>query len=163
MKAIVVYFSLEGNTRYAAEKIAEYLKADHLRLEPVKDYPHGNISKFFWGGKSVMFGEKPKLQAYDFSPGEYDVIILGTPIWAGSFTPPIKTFISENDLSKKKIAVYACHSGGGAAKCFDKLKKELPDSSVISTLELVEPGSRQKDESIQKIKEFCDSIAAQEQ
>ena len=88
MKTIVVYFSLEGNTEYVAEKISDYLKTDTLRLEPVKEYPRGNFSKFFWGGKSVVFGETPKLVPYNFDASKYDVIIIGTPVWAGSFTPP---------------------------------------------------------------------------
>lgn len=158
MKAIVVYFSLEGNTKYVADLIKNSIGADILRLEPVKDYPKGNASKYFWGGKSVVFGETPKLAAYDFSAEEYDVIIIGTPVWAGSFTPPIKTFLKENNLSKKKVAFFACNSGGEADKCFDKLRKEMNGCDVIATLSLTEPGNKQKDENTFKIKEFCNKI-----
>lgn len=157
-KAMVVYFSLEGNSQYVADKISEYIDADILRIEPVKDYPQGNVSKFFWGGMSVVFGENPKLISYDFSATQYDVIIIGTPVWAGSFTPPIKTFLRDNDLSKKKIALFACHGGGGAVKCFSKLKKELIDCDVISTLELVNPKYNHQQENDMKIKEFCNCI-----
>jgi flavodoxin len=159
MRAIVVYFSLEGNSKYVADKIAEYIGADVLRLEPLKDYPQGNVSKFFWGGKSVVFGEKPKLVSYDFSATEYDAIIIGTPVWAGSFAPPIKTFLKDNDLLKKKIALFACHSGGGAEKCFDKLKKEMPDCEVFATLNLVNPGKNQQEENVQEIEMFCNRIS----
>jgi flavodoxin len=160
MKAIVVYFSLEGNSKYIADKVAEFMGADTLRLQPLKDYPKGNVSKFVWGGKSVVFGEKPKLAAYDFSAADYDVIIIGTPVWAGSFTPPIKTFIRDNDLSKKKIALYACHAGGGAEECFKKLKQELGDCDVVATLGLAGKGDNQKDEYAQKIEAFCNNISS---
>lgn len=158
MKTIVVYFSLEGSSEYVTDKIAEFTKADTLRLEPVKDYPRGNFSKFFWGGKSVVFGEKPKLASYNFDAAKYDMIIIGTPVWAGSFTPPIKTFLSENDLSNKKVAFFACHSGGGAEKCFDKLKQEMPSCKVIATLDLIQPKVKQSEENIAKIKEFCNKL-----
>lgn len=158
MKTVVIYFSLEGNTQYVADKIAECIGADTLRLEPIKDYPTGKISKFFWGGKSVVFGEKPKLVSYDFIASKYDRVIIGTPIWAGSFTPPIKTFIEDNDLSHKKIALYACHSGGGAEKCFNKLKKELGTVDVVATLELMNPGHNQQEENTLKIEAFCKDI-----
>jgi len=39
MKTIIVYYSLEGNTDYAANKIASELGADILRIDPVKNYP----------------------------------------------------------------------------------------------------------------------------
>lgn len=158
MKAIVVYYSLEGSTKYVAEKIAQGTGADILRLEPVKEYPKGNMSKFFWGGKSVVFGEKPKLAPYCFAKEDYDYIIIGTPIWAGSFTPPVKSFLSENDLSGKNIALFACHAGGGAEKCFSKLRKELTDCNITSVLSLIEPGKNKKEENVIKIEEFCISI-----
>lgn len=158
MKSIVVYFSLEGNSEYVTDKIAEFTKADTLRLESVKDYPRGNLSKYLWGGKSVVFGERPKLASYNFNAAEYDMIIIGTPVWAGSFAPPIKTFLSENDLSNKKVAFFACHAGGGAEKCFDKLKQEIPNCEVIATLDLVQPKVKQSEENISKIKEFCNKL-----
>jgi flavodoxin len=158
-KAIVVYFSLEGNSKYVADIIVKYLEADTLRLITEKDYPKGNVSKYFWGGKSVVFGEKPKLVSYSFNADEYNLIIIGTPVWAGSFAPPIKTFLGENDLKNKKIALYACNSGGDADKCFNKLKKEIPDCEVIATLALADPKVKQLEENSKMIKEFCNRIS----
>lgn len=36
MKSIIVYYSLEGNTDYAAKRIAQLMGAELLRLETVK-------------------------------------------------------------------------------------------------------------------------------
>lgn len=158
MKTIIVYFSLDGNTKYAADIIAEQLNADILRLEPVKEYPKGNFSKFFWGGKSVIFGNVPKLVPYQFEVEKYDLIILGTPVWAGSFTPPLKTFIRNNDLSNKKVAFFACNSGGDADQCFTKLKQEIPKNDILATLSLTQPKVNQAEENLIKINEFCNRL-----
>ena len=155
MKAIVVYYSMDGNTKYVADKISQIIGADTLRLEPTKEYPKGNVSKFFWGGKSVVFGEKPKLQPYQFNAKDYDLIIIGTPIWASSLVPPIKTFLNENDLSNKKVAFYSCSMGGDANKCFTKMKSEISNPEVISTLSLVEPYVKPSKENEAKIEAFC--------
>ncbi|ETP71201.1 hypothetical protein UYO_2851 [Lachnospiraceae bacterium JC7] len=40
--------------------------------------------------------EKPELEAYDLDVSAYDEIIFGFPVWAGTFTPPLRTFILEN-------------------------------------------------------------------
>jgi flavodoxin len=154
MKSMVVYYSLEGNTRYVADKIAEKLGADMLRLEPVKPYPTGKISKFIFGGKSAVCGEMPELKQYYFNKNDYDIIILGTPVWAGTFTPPIKTFISKNNLSDKKIALYACSTGGNAGKCLQKLQQELGITKA-ATLSLIDPGKKQNMENDNKIEAFC--------
>ena len=86
MKTIVVYYSLEGNTAYAAEKIAAALGADTLRLQPKKAYPSSGFQKFFWGGKSAVMAEKPALEPYAFRAEDYDCVILGFPVWAGNVT-----------------------------------------------------------------------------
>ena len=89
MKTAIVYYSMSGNTKYVADKIEEKLNADLIRIEPVKAYPDQGAKKFIWGGKSAVMGEKPKLQPYEFNAEQYDRIIIGTPVWASSFAPPI--------------------------------------------------------------------------
>ena len=104
MKIALVYYSLDGNTAFAAEKIGLRLEADIIRLKPVKEYPTEKIAKYFWAGKSASFQESPKLMPYAFDINMYDVIILGTPIWAGTFAPPLRTFIRAG-MGRKKGCV----------------------------------------------------------
>ena len=158
MKTAVVYFSLEGNTKYAAEKIANRLQADLIELSPNKDYPTGSVSKFVWGGKSAVLAEKPKLLPYEFNKDQYDLIILGTPIWAGTFTPPLRTFIMEQDLSGKKIALFACHSGGGSSRSFPKMQELLEHSDIVETLALFDPKAKPSQYTDNLIEEFCKKL-----
>ena len=158
MKKALIYYSLEGNTQYVAEKITEHLDIDVYKIRPKKEYPSGTFSKYLWGGKSVVMGEMPELEAYDFNPNQYDLIIIGTPIWASSFAPPIKTFLNENNLTDKKIALYTCSAGGDTKKCYDKFKEALPGSTIVSSLALVNPKSKKSDANDEKIASFCQSL-----
>ena len=45
MKTLIVYYSLEGNTQYAAERIAAAIGAETLRLAPEKAYTPTAASK----------------------------------------------------------------------------------------------------------------------
>lgn len=160
MKAIVVYYSHDGNTDFVAKKIADTLGADLLRLEAKKAYPNGKFSKFLWGGKSVIFNEKPELLPYDFLPDEYDTVILGSPVWAGSYTPPIATFLQNHSLSGKKIALFACHGGGGTDRCFLKYQDALPGCAIVAKLSLQNPLAESSKEQVQQaVQRFCDDIA----
>ena len=159
MKTLIVYYSLEGNTAYAAEKIASALGADTLRLEPVKAYPDSGFRKFFWGGKSAVMAETPELQPYGFSADVYDRIIFGFPVWAGNVTPPIRTFIKENRLTGKHIAAFACESGAGAEKAFGKLKAALGIDRLDAELFLIDPKAKPSAENEQKLKAFCEGLA----
>ncbi len=160
MKTAIVYYSMLGNTEYVAEKLAQNIDADIIRIVPEKAYPDKGFKKFFWGGKSAVMGDTPTLIPYRFEAEKYDRIIFGTPIWAGTFAPPLKTFITDNkkQLKSKKIAVFTSSGGGGADKAVDKLKKLIEVDSVEATLHLIDPKDRPNEENDRKIAEFCDGI-----
>jgi len=162
MKTLVVYYSLEGNTEYAAQKIGETLGADTLCIRPEKSYPSSGFRKFFWGGKSAVMSETPKLEPYEFDSTEYDRIVIGFPVWAGTITPPIRTFVKENDLTGKRIAAFACQSGSGAPKAFATLKKLLGIESFEAELILIDPKDKPSDENEQKLQEYCSQLSTQE-
>ncbi len=139
MNTLVVYFSLDGNTKLLAGKIAETMNANIIELKTNKKYPAEGFWKYFLGGKSVVFGEKPKLTIADIDLSRYETIIIGTPVWASSFTPPIKSFISKYKIQGKRIALFACSMGGEAEKCLTKLKAALPGNQFIGEAGFVEP------------------------
>ena len=163
MRTAIVYYSMSGNTKYAADKIAGLLKAsgevDIIRIVPENDYPDKGVRKFFWGGKSAVMGDAPALQPYEFSIEKYDKIIFGTPVWASTFTPPLRTFINENpDVKGKKIAVFTCFSGGGADKAIDKMRKYIGIEKFEAELILIDPKEKGKEEDNAKIAEFCSAL-----
>ena len=159
MKTAVVYYSLTGNADFAAKRIAEKLNADLIRLEPEKAYPASGFRKFLWGGKSAVMGETPALAGQPFQLADYDCVILGTPVWAGTFAPPLRTLIRANagKWKEKKVAAFVC-SGGGPGKTLDKLKTELGIPAFAATLSLVDPKDRPSQENDGKIAAFCKSV-----
>ena len=161
MKTAIVYYSLTENTKLVAEKIAEKLKnTDIIRIVPEKSYPDKGARKFLWGGKSAVMGETPKLKPYNFDVEKYDRIIIGTPVWAITFAPPIRTFVKENiDINKKKIVVVTCFSGGGADKAIEKFKKLTGIEKLEAELILVDPKDKPKAENDDKIAEFCTALS----
>ena len=162
VRTLIVYYSLEGNTHYAAKRIAERLGADMLRLEPIKAYPSKGFKKFFWGGKSAVMEETPELAPYRFNGADYDRIIFGFPVWAGSVAPPIRTFIQENDLRGMRVAAAACQSGSSAEKAFGKLKSALGMERLEAELILIDPKNRPSAENEKKIEAFCDQLKTHE-
>lgn len=159
MKTAIVYYSMSGNTQFVAERIAKKINADLIRIEPVKAYPDQGARKFIWGGKSAVMGEKPQLQSYDFKAEQYDRIIIGTPVWASNFAPPIRTFLHDNkSISEKKIAVFMCFSGGGADKAIAKMKRYIGIDQFEAEMVLVDPKDNVKSEDDAKIEAFCDAL-----
>ena len=158
MKTAVVYYSLNGNTKYAAEKIAAAMDADLIPLVPIKAYPDSGFKKFFWGGKSALMGERPKLEPYAFDNGAYDLIVLGSPVWAGTFAPPIRTFVEDNRtaLAGRPMAAFFCCSGG-PGKALDKFKA-FCGTELRQQLILIDPKDRPSSENDGKIRDFCAAL-----
>ena len=158
MKTAIVYYSLQGNTRYVAEKVAGGTGADLIELIPVKAYPDKGMIKFIWGGSAVTFKRKPDLKPYSFNASDYDLVILATPVWAGSFTPPLRTFLEDNDLTGKKIAVIATSAGGDSSKCINALKEASKAESLAAQLSLIDPKDKPSEENEKLIAEFIRQV-----
>ncbi len=159
MKKLIVYYSLEGNTEYIADKLSEALGADKLRLTPQKAYANKGFAKFFWGGKSAVMAEKPKLMPYELD-NDFEEIIIGFPVWAGNMAPPIRTFVSENKelLKGKKVSAFACQSGSGAEKAFGKLRSLLEINDFHSTAIFIDPKDKPAEENELRLDRFVQEL-----
>ena len=157
MRVKVVFYSLEGNTKLIANEIAKSLNGDIVELKPKKHYANSGFKKFLWGGKSALMKETPELESYDNNL-DYDLIIIGTPVWAGSFAPPIRTFIKDNSLEDKKVAMFACHAGGGAKGCFEKFKKLNEKCEIINTIDFIDPLKKDTSSNVDKAIKWAKSL-----
>lgn len=144
MKTLIVYYSLEGNTRFIAEAVAKCVNADILELKPEKDVPSKGFLKFVLGGKQVIFKKCPKLKTLEKSIEDYDMIFLGSPVWAGTFTPAFNTFFSKKKIENKKVALFCCY-GGQSGKIFGNFRKHLTKSKVIGEIGFKEPLKNDKE------------------
>ena len=137
--------------------MAKELGADLIELIPVKAYPDKGAMQFIWGGSAVTFKKKPELEPYTFNASDYDLVIIGTPVWASNFTPPLRTFFENNDLTGKKIAVIATSAGGDSAKCVEAVKAAAGADSLAAVLSLVDPKEKPSDENEKQIAAFIDT------
>ena len=159
MKTAVVYYSLKGNTAWAARRIAEALDADLLELRPCKPYPDRGLRMFFRGGKSAMKGECPPLEPYAFDAGQYERVIFATPLWAGRIAPPLRTFLTEQRgaLAGKRFASVICCSGGKDDKAFAQLRA-LTDAEPEATLRLVNPKDQPSQGNDSRLRQFLRAL-----
>lgn len=130
MKKAVVFYSLSGNTQAAAKEIAEGIGADLIELKLVKPFPTEKSKQLALGGMQAMFGMKPAIQELSKNIKEYDVLILGTPIWAGTIAAPVHSFLNKYQVLDKIVAVFTFSGGGDNKRCIAKLSKRLPRLKV---------------------------------
>ncbi len=131
-KTLIVYYSLEGHTKEIAEIMAKEISAEILELKPLKDISPGAL-KYMTGGGQVVRKITPELQAYDVNFNDYDLIIIGTPVWAWTYTPAIRTFFTKEKITGKKVALF-CTNRGGEGSTLEAMKKELTGNQIVGEM-----------------------------
>jgi len=157
-KILIVYYSLTGNTQFIAETLRDTIEADILELKPIKELKADSGTRFMWGGYQSKMKIKPKLEDFDTNPLEYDLIILGTPVWAWDISPPMRSFLSKFDLTSKKVALWMCHAGDGI-KAMSRFKEVLKSADIVENISFQQPLKKEsgvnKEKAIAWIKEVA--------
>jgi flavodoxin len=156
MKTLVIYYTRTGNSKFTAETIAAELGADIEEIVDLKNR-QGRLA-FLPAGKDAMQGKETEIAQTKRNPTDYDLIIVGQPVWAGSPTPAIRTYLNRNDLSGKKVAVF--FSDANLGKAVEKTKALMPNSTFVGELALPAKGFENREEAKKKIAEWCNILKA---
>ena len=157
MKIAVVFYSLDGNCALVAEEIKTQLNADLIRLQTQDEKKRGKVGKLFWGVGMVLRRKSPPLKPYTFDPAAYDLIVIGAPVWAGSPAPPIQTFLSETNITGKKIALFVCQAGTNEGT-LEKFKAMLAGNEIVAETEFTEPAKGDGEEVKRQVAEWAATI-----
>lgn len=138
MKTLVAFYSFEGNTRFVADQMATALQADRLDLILHDDLKSRSFIKYLWGGKQVLLKQRPALEPFDIDPQAYDLILLGTPVWAGTYAPALATFFDRVTFSDRNVALFCCY-GGTAGRTFARMVAKLAGNRIVGQIGFREP------------------------
>ena len=115
MKILIAYYSKTGHTKRVAIDLVKKLKAipagRQADIDEIVDLKKRNgIWGFIKSGLDGMKGRLTEIKSQK-KPNNYDLVLLGTPIWAGSISPAIKTYIVKNKNSFKKFGFFMTSGG----------------------------------------------------
>ena len=130
-KIAVVYFSQSkvGNTATVAKWIAKHTGGELVAIEPMETYPdaYGDTLKAAQNDMNGG-GTRPIKPVKPFD--SYDVVFIGSPIWYGTYAPPVAEFFKTHDFAGKIVAPFCTHGGGGAGRYFVDVRKACPQATV---------------------------------
>lgn len=131
---LVVYFSHSGNTRVIANDIHNIAGGDVFEIQSVKPYPKDYDECVEQASKELKSGVKPALKTKVENMGQYDVVFIGYPNWWGTFPAPVRTFLSEYNLSGKTIAPFCTNEGSGLGRSVADISKLCPRATLLEGL-----------------------------
>jgi Flavodoxins len=157
MKSLIIYYSLEGNVKLLSEVMAAEIGADVLPIKLKQEIKADSFMKYIWGGKQVMMKEIPEIEPSTVNPNDYDLIIIGTPVWAFNYAPAIRSFLQSHTITNKKIALFCTHEGG-PQKTLSNLEAKLPNNEILSTIDFFAPLKKNREISIEKAKTWVKNL-----
>jgi flavodoxin len=156
MKTLVVYYSRTGNTRRLAEEIAKQLCCDIEEIQDMKE----RFGLFGWfSGSRDAFRKFLTDIEFKLDPAEYDLVIIGTPVWSFNITPAVRTYFTRNIEKLNNVAFFLTNGSMGTERALNNM--ETLSKTPVATLELHGSGIGTNIDvvkNIDKIKEFCDQL-----
>jgi flavodoxin len=122
MKVIIIYYSFTGHTKKVAEALKDYLIGKGHEVELLRLKPLDEENKFLKQAVSAFRQREVKLPTdiqYDFN--DYDLIIIGSPVWAFSPVPAIRSYVmNTQNIENKKFCLFVTHGSGlGKLRCLN--------------------------------------------
>lgn len=112
---LVIYYSRTGTTAKVAQAIAAPLGAD---TEEIKDTVN---RKGIWGwllaGRDASRKTETAILPLQHDLSAYDLVIVGTPIWAWTLAAPVRTFLSIHGKCIRRFGFFWI-MGGSTEKDF---------------------------------------------
>lgn len=153
-KILIVYYSRTGTTKKVAEAIREQLDCDIEEIISVKD--RSGIMGYIISGKEASQKSSAEIRPTTKNPAEYDLVIIGTPVWAWNISSPVRTYIENNKESFKNISAFCTMGGDGDKQSFKEIEK-ICDKKLIERL-VIKTKEVQSVELDQKVQLYCATI-----
>lgn len=142
MKALVVCYSNSGTTMVVAEYIAGQLGADldaiaestprpPLLDEDMKSQAGGGA--FAKCALAAVLGLGSSIEATTKDPAGYDLVVVGSPVWCGALTPPVRSYLKRHRKSIKRVAFF-CTAGDPQKHRVFKQMRGLAGQDPVATL-----------------------------
>ncbi len=129
MKPIIIYYSRSGNTEKLALQAQKDLKCEIIKIEPEEAY--GNyISSCLRVSKEKAASVAPAFITPIPDLTEYDVILLGYPIWMQDLPSFVSDFISQCNLKDKVVIPFATYGMSGISWTMKHLKTLCSDAEI---------------------------------
>ena len=113
LKKLIIYYTMDGNTKKIAEKIQAVTGADIERLDTVIPYTGTDEEIVDQGQMEVNQGYMPKIKPLSVNVADYDTIIIGTPTWWYTMAPAVLTFLNSNSLEGKTVIPFCTSASSG--------------------------------------------------
>ncbi|MBD5430202.1 flavodoxin [Lactobacillus sp.] len=126
-KYLITYYSWSDNTKRVAKNIAAQLPNSNLaEIKVAPDvFSEDMYETFDISKEQIATNNYPDIDISIDDFNQYDLILVGSPIWGGKPATPIYTFLKKLNGYKGKVASF--YTDVGSIEDYDKVFKQWAD------------------------------------
>lgn len=117
---LVVYYSRTGITERIARKLAADCACD---IEAIREPgTRRGLPGYLRSIYEALSGKQPALLPATRNPADYELVILGTPVWGGRVSSPMRAYLQANRGRFRHIATFCTMGGSGGDKALNEIE-----------------------------------------
>ena len=134
MNGLIVYFSRTGRTRKVAEALQTLTGFDVEEIKEAKG--RGGAIGWLRSGMESTRKMLPSIRAPQHDNSSYDIVVIGTPIWASNMSSPVRAYITNHGADITTAALFCTGDGNDPETVFAPIT-ELLGKEPVATLGLI--------------------------
>ena len=157
MRTAIVFYSRTGHTRSMAERLAGLLDGDLVEIRCPR-YRTGWFRYLLAGYDSVK-GNLPAIDFPEMELADYDLVLIGAPVWTSYPALPVRTFLSRQPVLPDRVAAFFSYGGHSPPEKAVATVNALLARPVESSL-AVKEGDAGSEDAEKAVKAFADALEA---
>ena len=122
MHTLILYYSRSGTTRTLAEALANALDAD---LAEITCPRYKGLFGYLRAGHNSLKGKIPPIEMPDLHPADYDLVLLGAPIWTSYPAVPLRAFLANKPALPERVGLFFTYGGHSPAEAATTMTQDL--------------------------------------
>jgi flavodoxin len=133
MKTLIIYYSRTGTTKKVAELMQYTLDCDIEEIVDTKNRK-GPVG-YIMAGRDANMRTLTTIQPISKKVNDFELVLIGTPVWSWNVSTPVRTFLQENKENLKQVAYFCTMGGNRSERTFTEMEK-VCNIKPIATLAL---------------------------
>lgn len=120
-KVLLVFYSRSGHTRAVAHALSDALSCDVEEI--IDETDRRGLRGYLRCAVDAVFHRKASVLPLKVDPTDYDLVIVGTPVWNASVSAPVRTFLEVYSGRLRRVAFFLSYGGSGKGRVFRQMER----------------------------------------
>ncbi len=151
LKSAVLYYSRTGKTSVAAKALADKVSGDLIEIKDLKS--RTGILGWIRAAMDARGAKTTQIEPNTMNISDYDILYIGSPVWAGKPAPAINTIINNWEIRGKDVIPFVTLGGTKPKNVLNFIKEaiESKGGNVAKTIAIENSGKKSNEEIVNEI------------